>query len=256
MAERLFPFLVAIALAAAGLNGCVATPDNPAAPGFDAAGSDASAIAIADEVMARMGGRVAWDDTRYLQWDFFGARRHAWDRHTGAARIEGTDRERGASYVILMNVDSGVGDAWVDGVKVTDPELRATWLERGRRAWINDSYWLLMPYKLKDTGVTLRDLGVATMLDGRTSHTLELTFDGVGVTPENRYVVHVAADSGLVEQWDFYRTRTDADPSFRIPWHDWQPHGEILLSGNRGPDRRLTSISVTETLPADLFLRP
>ena len=32
--------------------------DNPSAPGFNAAGSDPKAIALADEVMAAMGGRA------------------------------------------------------------------------------------------------------------------------------------------------------------------------------------------------------
>jgi hypothetical protein len=35
---------------------------NPAAEGFDAAGSDAAAIALADEVMEAMGGRLAKQD--------------------------------------------------------------------------------------------------------------------------------------------------------------------------------------------------
>jgi hypothetical protein len=44
---------------------------NPAAEGFNESGSDAKAMAIADEVMQAMGGRKAWDKTRYLSWKFF-----------------------------------------------------------------------------------------------------------------------------------------------------------------------------------------
>ncbi len=39
---------------------------NPPAPGFDEAGSDRRAIELADRVMARLGGRSAWDGTWYL----------------------------------------------------------------------------------------------------------------------------------------------------------------------------------------------
>ena len=51
---------------------------NPAAEGFDAAGSDAKAITVADEVMEKMGGRANWDNTRYVTWKFFGRRMHVW----------------------------------------------------------------------------------------------------------------------------------------------------------------------------------
>ncbi|MCP4202801.1 MAG: hypothetical protein GY769_12815, partial [bacterium] len=76
--------------------------DNPAAEGFLAAESDAEAIAIADRVMERLGGRQAWDATRVVTWKFFGDRFHVWDRHTGDVRIEGTDRETKQPYLILM----------------------------------------------------------------------------------------------------------------------------------------------------------
>ena len=46
---------------------------NPPAKGFNAAGSDAKAVAIADQVMEAMGGRKAWDATRYITWNFLGA---------------------------------------------------------------------------------------------------------------------------------------------------------------------------------------
>src|SRR5574341_2122412 len=61
---------------------------NPPAPGFNLAGSDAKAIAIADEVMDKLGGRENWDKTRYVTWRFFGRRLHVWDKWTGNARVE------------------------------------------------------------------------------------------------------------------------------------------------------------------------
>src|SRR2546421_138000 len=57
--------------------------ENPPAPGFDRAGSDPRAVAIADRTMRAMGGRRAWDQTRYISWRFFGKRLHVWDKWTG-----------------------------------------------------------------------------------------------------------------------------------------------------------------------------
>ncbi|MHC4948833.1 MAG: hypothetical protein ACYTG1_11310, partial [Planctomycetota bacterium] len=189
-----------------------ATDANPAAPGFDAEGSDPEAIALADAIMEALGGRAAWDATRYLSWNFFGARRHVWDRHTGDVRIEGRLRRGGGQpYVILMNVRTGDGRVWRDGAAVEDPAELAEALAGGRRLWVNDSYWLVMPYKLKDDGVTLRSLGRRETDEGA-ADVLELTFRDVGVTPENRYEVHVDPESRLVTRWDFFEKRDDDEP--------------------------------------------
>ena len=130
--------------------------DNPPASGFDLEGSDTQAIAIADQVMERLGGRDAWDQTRFLTWNFFGRRRHLWDKHTGDLRVEGTDRETEEPYLILMNLGSGKGRAWSAGEEILDPEALTEMLDFGEAVWINDSYWIFMPFKLKDSGVTLR----------------------------------------------------------------------------------------------------
>ena len=217
--------------------------------------ADARSAEIAESVMERMGGHAAWEATRFLTWNFFGNRRHLWDKHSGDIRVEGTDRETKEPYLILMNLDSKRGRAWTNGQEVTEPEALAALLERGEAAWINDSYWVFMPYKLRDPGVTLEHVGEGTMVDGRGAEVLELTFAEVGRTPENKYRVYVAADSGLVEQWDFYRQAADEEPRFQIPWHDWRPHGGILLSADRGENDH-TDIGVLEQVPATAFTSP
>ena len=217
--------------------------------------ADERGAEIAESVMQRMGGHEAWQATRYLTWNFFGSRRHLWDKHSGDIRVEGTDRETGEPYLVLMNLGSRQGRAWVKGEEVTDPEALAGLLDRGEAAWINDSYWLVMPYKLRDPGVTLKHVGAGTMVDGRAAEVLELTFAGVGRTPENKYRVYVAADSGLVEQWDFYAQAADEEPRFQVPWHDWRPHGGILLSADRG-ERRHDGVAVLDEVPAGALSSP
>lgn len=224
------------------------TTENPPAEGFDLSGSDPRAVELADQVMERLGGRRAWDETRCLTWNFFGRRRHLWDKQTGDIRVEGVRGETEEPFVILMNLHTGEGRAWIAGQEVTDPERRAQMLDFGEAIWINDSYWMFMPFKLKDTGVTLEYLGQRSMTDGRPAEVLQLTFEQVGRTPENKYHVYVATDSGLVEQWDFFAEASDAEPSFQTPWHNWQRYGDILLSDDRG-DRRHSDIGVLDARP-------
>lgn len=117
--------------------------------------SDAKAIEIADKVMAAMGGKKAWDETRHITWNFFGARTLTWDKWTGNVRI---DFPRDKS-VILMNINTDTGKVFKYGAEQTAADSVKKYMKSGKGAWINDSYWLTMPFKLRDNGVTLKYLG-------------------------------------------------------------------------------------------------
>lgn len=222
---------------------------NPPAPGFDLAGSDTRAIEIADRVMARLGGRSAWEQTRYLTWRFFGKRRHVWDKWTGNARFEQGD------LTVLMNLNTRAGRSWRSGVAVTDDDSTAAHVDAAYRAWINDAYWLVMPYKLKDSGVTLKYAGQEMTQEGLPAHVLELTFTDVGVTPQNRYRVWVDINDALVRQWAFYREAGDEAPRFVLPWQGWSPYGRIWLADDFGRSRH-TEVAVFDRLPASVFEDP
>lgn len=218
--------------------------ENPAIEGFNAQRSDERAIEIADDVMEAMGGRQKWEDTRYLTWNFFGNRTHFWDKHTGDVQIE---LPKDNTTIFFNLSDKNVGNVIRNGEVMAADSIQY-YVEQGRKMWNNDAYWLIMPFKLKDNGVTLNYKGSDTTLQGETAKVLQLTFDDVGDTPQNKYLVYVTPDDKLVKQWDYYRTATDSLPAFALPWTDYQKYGGILLSGNRG-ERELTDIAVFEKLP-------
>lgn len=219
---------------------------NVPAEGFDIKGSDPQAIVLADKVMDSMGGRKAWDDTRYLSWNFFGARKLLWDKKTGDVRIESPSQD----LKILMNVKEMTGKVMKGGELLTDSV--DFYLDLGKRIWINDSYWLVMPFKLKDSGVTLKYVREDTTQNGEVSDILRLTFKEVGVTPQNAYEVWVSNENYLVKQWAYYRNASDSVPAFVLPWENYEEKGQILLSGERG-ERDLTEIEVYEEVPEGIF---
>ncbi len=219
---------------------------NLPAPGFNAAASDAKAIAIADEVMQAMGGRKAWDDTRFVTWKFFGRRMLIWDKHEGKVRVESDDD------IYLVDIFNNTGKVKMGGKVLENPDSIAKYVERGISIWINDSYWLVMPFKLKDSGVTLKYLGEGQTAAGTAADILQLTFEAVGRTPENKYHVYVDKDSRLIIQWDFYSNYTDKTPRFTTPWANYKQYGEILLSDGRG-ERGHTDVGVYKYIPASVF---
>ncbi len=225
------------------------TESNPPAAGFDLAGSDPKAIAVADATMAAMGGRSAWDMTRHVTWRFFGGRRHVWDKFTNNLRFEDGD------LTVLMNLDSEQGRAWRAGAEITDPAQLKDILGNTKGAWINDSYWLVMPYKLKDSGVTLTYVGEKTDSAGKPCDVLQLTFKNVGRTPNNKYHVYVDQQTRLVSEWTIWFDAAKDEPRPLGPWTDWQRFGNILLAPGHG-QRGHTEIGVFDELPATVYTEP
>jgi hypothetical protein len=222
---------------------------NPHAEGFNVAGSDQAAVEIADKVMEAMGGRKSWDETRFLTWNFFGARTLWWDKLRGDVRIE---MHRSDSTQILVNTFDGKGRVMKNGEELTHPDSITFYLDRGKSIWINDSYWLFMPFKLKDSGVTLKYVGEDTTQTGSRSDVLELTFENVGNTPQNKYHVWVDRSDNLVKQWAYYRENVMDAPNFITPWADYQKYGKIVLAGDRG-ERDITEIAVLENIDKAFF---
>lgn len=225
--------------------------DNPPAEGFNAEESSPFAVILADQVMNAMGGRQAWDKTNVLYWNFFGARTLLWDKEHNKVRIDIPKDE----LVIALDMNDMSGKVWQSGEAIQNADTVSDFLEKGKRIWINDSYWLVMPFKLKDSGVTLFYVGEDTTMTGVKSDVIRLTFDGVGVTPQNAYDIWVDYDKKLVQQWAYYSDAENQEPNFVLPWTDYQEHGKILLSGERG-DRDLTDIKVMNKVPKGAFDSP
>ncbi|HRI62118.1 MAG TPA: hypothetical protein PK228_20400 [Saprospiraceae bacterium] len=244
--QKILPLAGLIAFA---LSACSPDAPNPPAPGFNKADSDLKAVSIADEVMQAMGGRKAWDETRCISWNFFGKRTLIWDKQAGLCRIEWLNRP----LKIIVNTNDGTGKVLLDSVEQTHPDSLTKYLDMGKKVWINDSYWLLMPFKLKDSGVTLKYLGAGKTEQGTDADLLQMTFSGVGVTPDNKYHIWVDKKSHLVTQWAYFEKFTHEQPKIVNPWGDYKQYGKILVSGSRGERGVMTPIQVLDTLPVGFF---
>ena len=206
-----------------------------------------------------LGGPEAWQSTRYLRFNFFGFRLHHWDRETGRHRLEGQTQD-GVSYVVLHDINTREGQVWLDGEQAS-ADAAKEWLERAYGAWINDTYWLLMPYKLTDPGVQLAWDGEEE-LDGVTYDRLALRFESVGLTPGDRYWAWINRETGLMDRWAYHLQGWEADrPRTEWKWLDWDRYGDVVLSPKRvkvddGAERSLEELAVFDTLPDSVFESP
>lgn len=222
---------------------------NPAAEGFDIGNSDPAAVELADSIMAAMGGWNNWNDTRYISWNFFGFRDLLWDKKTDRVRIE-SSRD---SITYIVDLKNLTGKVWVKGDLIAESDSLQKMLQRGKSIWINDSYWLVMPFKLKDSGVTLKYLGEDTLLNGGRCNVLQLTFKNVGDTPQNKYLLYVDLKDNLIKQWAYFNDADQDSANFVRPWDNYKKYGNILLSADRTDSSGPRNVKVPESLDEKLF---
>jgi hypothetical protein len=242
---KLFLFVLAILFAA----GCekISEQSSP-----DAAYSDPQALQIADEVMVALGGRKNYEAVKYLSFHFVVAKgdtqlsdwRHDWDRRNNNYRLESAMRD-GNHFLAMFNLDTKKGAVFKNGQALED-EDKIQWLSRAYARYINDTYWLLMPYKLKDPGVTLNYDGKQEV-NGFQYDVVSLSFaDSVGLTPWNMYRVFVDEATRLVHRWEYFeRTGAAPEPAW---WENWRVYEGIKLAEERVLDNSGRKILFTNII--------
>jgi hypothetical protein len=202
-----------------------ATQPTPAA--FDPSASDAKAVQVVDEMMAKAGGAEAWAAVKQIRWEhkyFYDNElkswvKHAWDLWNGRHRCETVVMD---SYLDAMaenkpdlmkwNVgmydlfdhEGGKGSALSSGRQVHSSDRR-TIINNCYRSWQNHAYALTMIHKLKDPGVKLGYAGQLKDLEVKGVKTIcQPACDSVKVTfvPEvgsDTYWLHINSDSKLPE---------------------------------------------------------
>jgi hypothetical protein len=228
------------------------------------AASDSKAIRIADQVMQSLGGRKHWDDLGGLRWSFEAAvhdtvrssRRHAWDRKTGWYRVEGKNRA-GQPFVFMKKLGTDEGHAWMNGNAIEGDSLK-TLLKRAEAIWVNDSYWFLMPYKLRDPGVTLKYDGEVKSAGG-TWDRIAMSFENVGLTPGDHYWVFVNRKNHRVEKWQMVLQGRQPPPD-EYTWEGWEEHDGLWFpTAHKGADATTIftrNVATSASIPATEFSAP
>lgn len=221
---------------------------------------DPKALAITDAMHQAMGGLDSWNNTRYVRFKFRvgqagewrTSRSHLWDKWEGRYRFESTDNE-GVKSVVLFNINTKEGKVYVNGKELAKEEA-AQRLERAYGAFVNDTYWLAMPWKWRDPGVNLKYVGEETY-DGVACDIVELSFQNVGLTPGDVYRAFVSKTSHLMVHWE-YKLQSDQEGSW--DWKYIDTNGLKLAATHMQPDGReiemggpVASKSVDESLFSD-----
>jgi hypothetical protein len=189
---------------------------------------DPKATELAEKTIQAMGGMDAWKGVSAIRFNFqvepkdqpARAVKHLWDHKNGRDHVEGKTRE-GKAMVAWVDLRTKQGEAWSDGQKLQGDELKKA-MDWAFSRWINDTYWMMMPFKMLDSGVTLKHEGEK---DGY--EILHLSFKNVGETPGDQYWAYINKQTGLMDRWQYtLQDQTKGD----WKWTEWQDVGKVKLS--------------------------
>lgn len=152
---------------------------------------------------------------------------HVWNVAAGTDEVKWKDKE-GKDHHVTANL----------GTPATDGEEKA-----GYARWVNDSYWLLAPLKVRDRGVSV-EAGGPKDLKGATYETLRLKFDNVGLTPTDQYVFYLDPKTKLPVAWDYI---PESGTGMQATWEKFKSFGGLNLATEHnfnGKTIKLTDIKV------------
>jgi hypothetical protein len=189
---------------------------------------DPAAVTLAQKTIDAMGGMDAWKQTNAIRFNFQvesegnppRAVKHLWDHKNARDHVEGKTKD-GKAMVAWIDLHTKQGQAWSDGKKLEGDELKKA-MDWAMGRWINDTYWLMMPWKTLDDGVTLKK---EPDKDGH--EILHLSFSKVGETPGDQYWAYINKDSGLMDRWEY--TLQDGSKG-DWNWVEWQEFGKVKLA--------------------------
>lgn len=222
---------------------------------------DAKADEISKAMVQAMGGQDAWNAAHFVRYDFKVTadgkqvvdRAHLWDKQTGRYRLEQKNKA-GENEVVLFNMATKQGTAFVNGTALQGPAAEKA-MKDAYTAFINDMYWLAMPWKWMDAGVHLKYEGQKKR-GAETFDVVQLTFDHVGLTPGDQFHAYVSPKSHLMTHWEYTQ-----ENGRKGSW-DWQyvDTGGVKLASNHtsddGKSINMGNVRVLSTVEDAYFTDP
>ena len=278
--SRSYALLLAgtLVLPAAMSNACgpgrtsAATQTTPAA--FDVSKSDPKAIEIADQVIAASGGEAAWAKAKQIEFSekivVDGQEKvnvhHVWDRWNGRHRFEKADpvskAELMVAYEQFGTASFGEIDNHGDIPRAQVGKMKG---EAEKRIGI-DAFNLLLPFKLKDPGVTLKfveERPDPAAPEKLAYDVIKVTFDqGVGITPGDVYYVVVDKANHLIHHIEIVEQGKADDQRIGYKFDGYGDFGGLKLSlkrqniGYAAEQIEFSDVKVSADVAEDLFVPP
>lgn len=148
--------------------------------------------------MFRALNKPAYDSIRYIEFSFKGIHSYQWNKKEDKVVVRWDDQK------VVLNLGIGAEN-------YSDLEYKAY------KYFINDSFWLVAPFKARDDGVT-RSIVEVDGGDG-----LLVSYSSGGVTPGDSYL-WILDEKGFPKAWKLWTSNVPIG-GLKFSWEGWSDEG-------------------------------
>jgi len=163
-------------------------------------GQDAEALT--DEVLNAL-NKQGFDSLEYIEFTFRNTNRYKWDRRNNSVIVNWEEQE------VYLDLNRPI-----DSYNLL--ELKAY------QNFINDSFWLMAPFKLRDEGVIRSTVAVE---NGRG---LLVTYSSGGLTPGDSYL-WIIDENGFPTSWKLWTSNIPVG-GLKLGWSGWVNKNDVWFS--------------------------
>ncbi|MEP6936668.1 MAG: hypothetical protein ABI871_01230 [Chthoniobacterales bacterium] len=197
-----------------------------------AAVETATSDSLALQVWKASGGEN-WQKVKQLRFTFVveqdgktvASAQHDWDVAAGTDHVKWKDKD------VTVNLAAAAQD---ENSKVAYAR------------WVNDSYWLLAPLKIRDQGVTVTEEGTREA-EGVSMQLLRLKFAEVGLTSTDQYLLYVDPETKLVRSWDYIPATGEG---MHATWDKYQNFDGLNLATEHSFNGKMVKFTDIEVIAA------
>jgi hypothetical protein len=178
----------------------------------------------------------AWDTTAAVSFSFRGSHHYLWDKKRSLVQVEWDDKK------VLYRTQSLEGIAYENDIELTDSEKTAI-IKKANDYFNNDSFWLIAPFKLRDSGTTRSIVAQ----DGKEA--LMITYASGGSTPGDSYV-WLLDEKYMPKAWRMWVSIIPVG-GLETSWEDWKtfPNNLKIATSHKGLlDLKLENVQVAQSI--------
>ena len=145
--------------------------------------------------------------TDYIQWSFRNKHHYLWNKKQGTVRVQWDD------YTAHLNLNDA-SKSYLENKDIT-PKEKKELLAKALAYFNNDSFWVVAPHKLFDTGVTRKLVSLEDGTEG-----LLITYNSGGTTPGDSYLWKVD-DNYIPKSYQMWVSIIPIG-GIEASWEDWK----------------------------------
>ncbi|SDX94975.1 hypothetical protein [Flavobacterium degerlachei] len=193
------------------------------------------AEALTDKIQIAI-NQKAWDTTNVVSFTFRGNHHYLWDKKRNLIQVKWDDKK------VLYNNKTLEGVAYENDKKLTDSQ-KTDAINKANDYFNNDSFWLIAPFKLRDSGTT-RSI---VMQDNQEA--LMITYASGGSTPGDSYV-WLVDENYMPKAWRMWVSIIPIG-GLETSWEDWktfQNNLKIATSHKGLLDLKLENVQIGQSI--------